>query len=53
MGLPTITDLKKKGTKRTSKILASEKGLMERSSINQKHLNSYMLNVFMPTLDVE
>jgi len=53
MALPTITELKKKGAKRTKQILANEKGLMKRSLIAQKRLNAFMLNTFVPSLDID
>jgi hypothetical protein len=52
MADPTVTELRKQARIRSASLRAAEKGLLTRSATMQRSLNAYILNFFLPTLDV-
>ena len=49
---PTVTELRKKARERAALLRKSEKGLLSKASAMQRRLNSYVLNYFLPSLQI-
>lgn len=49
---PTVTELRKKARERAALLRKSEKGLLDKANALQRRLNAYILNYFLPTLEV-
>ena len=49
---PTVTELRKKARERAALLRKSETGLLDKANALQRRLNAYILNYFLPTLEV-
>lgn len=49
---PTVTELRKKARERAALLRKSEAGLLDKANALQRRLNAYILNYFLPTLEV-
>ena len=49
---PTVTELRKKARERAALLRKSEKGLLSKASAMQRRLNAYVLNYFLPSLQI-
>ena len=49
---PTVTELRKKARERAALLRKSEAGLLAKASAMQRRLNAYVLNYFLPSLDI-
>jgi len=52
MANPTVTKLQQQARIRGRQILQAEKGLLSKATTLQRSLNNYVLNKFLPTLDI-
>ncbi len=49
---PTVTELRKKARERAALLRKSEAGLLAKASAMQRRLNAYVLNYFLPSLEI-
>ena len=49
---PTVTELRKKARERAALLRKSEKGLLDKANALQRRLHAYVINYFLPSLEV-